>query len=299
MHSIHTLGRIVLAVGVCSAIAAAEPVSEVIPADQVAQRGAQVARINAEIKQMTIDSFEARTQKDAAGKVLPYRLFKPGQIDAQKRYPLVIFFHGAGERGTDNAKQLNLGGKAGAFLWALPENQKQHPCFVAAPQCPNEDMWANVNWGAASHEVKPETAAMRLALEMIDSLMKEFPIDPDRVYVTGLSMGGYGTWDLLGRRPGMVAAAIPVCGGLGDGQAEKIASIPQWIFHGGKDTVVKTIRSRNAFEQLKAAGAKTLHYTEFEGVGHNSWDAAYATPGLVDWLMSQKRVQSAAGEPRR
>jgi predicted peptidase len=211
--------------------------------------------------------------------------------DAGKRYPLVIFLHGAGERGTDNLKPIGLGGRMGAYLWTLPENQERHPCFVAAPQCPDNDKWAEVQWGDGSHALPAQpTDAMRLAMGMIDGLMKELPIDPDRVYVTGLSMGGYGTWDLLSRRPGTFAAAIPVCGGLADDQAGKIAHIPQWIFHGGNDTVVKTIRSRNAYEQLKAAGAPSLRYTEFGGVGHNSWDLAFSTPGLANWLMSKKRA---------
>ena len=280
------------AVTFCLAAAlAAEQVSEVVVTAEVAQRKALIDRINSAIKPMPIDRFEARTHKDSAGKTLPYRLFQPVKGDAGKRYPLVIFLHGAGERGTDNLKQIGLGGRMGAYLWTLPENQERHPCFVAAPQCPDSDKWAEVQWGAETHALPAQpTDAMRLAMEMIDGLMKELPIDSDRVYVTGLSMGGYGTWDLLSRRPGMFAAAIPVCGGLADDQAGKIAHIPQWIFHGGNDTVVKTIRSRNANEQLKAANAASVRYTEFEGVGHNSWDAAYATPGLADWMMRHKRA---------
>src|SRR5437868_5332363 len=137
------------------------------------------------------DEFEARTYKDEAGKTLPYRLLAPKDYDAKKSYPLVLFLHGAGERGTDNQRQLVHGTK----VFLTPENRTAFPCFVIAPQCPNNLQWVDTPWGNDSH-VMPEkpTEPMRLALETIAALQKEFRIDGKRLYVTGLSMGGFGAW---------------------------------------------------------------------------------------------------------
>jgi predicted peptidase len=129
---------------------------------------------------------------------------------------------------------------------------------------------------------------MKLLLGLIDSLEKTLPIDKSRIYVTGLSMGGYGTWDLISRRPERFAAAVPVCGGGDEGQAANAAKVPVWAFHGGKDGVVIPERSRNMVEALKTAGA-TPKYTEYPEVGHDSWNKAYADPEMMKWLFSQKR----------
>jgi predicted peptidase len=135
---------------------------------------------------------------------LPYRLARPPVVEAGTQYPLVVFLHGAGERGTDNERQLTHG--VPQFL--TTENRAKYPCFLIAPQCPAGQRWVEVDWGSESH-VQPQepSAPARLTLELIDRTMGELPIDPDRVYVTGLSMGGFGAWDLLARRPDLFAAA--------------------------------------------------------------------------------------------
>jgi predicted peptidase len=231
------------------------------------------------------EDFEARVYKDAEGKMLPYRLLKAKDADAKQKYPLVVFLHGAGERGTDNLAQL----KHCVRAFAKPENQAKYPCFVIAPQCPNNMQWVATPWGADSH-IMPEkpTDAMRQALELIAALQKEFPIDPQRLYVMGLSMGGYGTWDAITRHPDMFAAAVPVCGGADETKAAAIAKVPVWVFHGDKDTVVKTMRARNIVEALKKAGGNPK-YTEYPGVGHDSWNKAFAEPELFPWLFGQKK----------
>jgi predicted peptidase len=129
---------------------------------------------------------------------------------------------------------------------------------------------------------------MRLALAAVEGLKKEFNLDESRLYLTGLSMGGYGTWDLLARHPKMFAAAVPVCGGADEATAPVIKDIPIWFFHGGALPVVPTYRSRNMIKALKAAGGEPK-YTEYPGVGHNSWDRAYSEPELPKWLFAQKR----------
>jgi predicted peptidase len=234
-------------------------------------------------------AFEKRTFIDPSGKKLLYRLLKPEGYDPAGKdvYPLVIFLHGAGERGDDNEAQL----KHGAREFATPENRKKHPCFVVAPQCPKDKSWANIERKGTNLAVlsgKAPSEPMALVLQLMDALPGEFRIDPKRVYVTGLSMGGFGTWDVLARRSERVAAAVPVCGG---GLAEAVpsfAKVPIWVFHGAVDPVVKPQMSRQMVEALWKAGAHP-GYTEYPGVAHDSWTMTYHDPDVLAWLFKQKK----------
>jgi predicted peptidase len=229
--------------------------------------------------------LEKRTYTDTTGKVLRYRLLRPDNYDAKKSYPLVLLLHGAGERGNDNEKQLK---------WGVPQftsaaNRQKYPCFLVVPQCPDNMRWVEVDWGAAAHQQPAAPSEpMRLTLELMDALPKEFSIDPKRIYVTGLSMGGFGTWDICARRPELFAAAVPICGGADEATAAKIAKVPQWIFHGDKDGVVKPSRSRNMVEALKKAGG-TPKYSELPNVGHDAWNPAYGNAELYAWLFAQTK----------
>lgn len=228
------------------------------------------------------DLLEKRSYSDAKGNKLLYRMLAPEKTGDAK-VPLVIFLHGAGERGNDNNAQLVHGVKE------FVKNREKYPCYLIAPQCPRNQFWANVNWSSKAHDLANTPAEpMRLTLELVDSLMKELPIDPDRVYITGLSMGGYGTWDALARRPDFFAAAVPVCGGADTKTAEKIKHVPVWVFHGDEDRAVPVSRSRDIVEALKKAGGQPK-YSEYKGVGHNSWDKAYADQEMFAWLFAQKR----------
>lgn len=234
-----------------------------------------------------LDRFEQRCFKDASDNELLYCLLKPKSYDANKSYPLVLFFHGAGERGDDNQKQLVHGMRD----MASDDVMEKYPCFVIAPQCPSGVQWVDTPWTADAHEMpeKP-TEPMRLAIELVAAAQKEFSIDKNRLYVTGLSMGGFGTWDAIQRQPDLFAAAAVICGG-GDSRPEKvkpIVSIPIWTFHGDKDTVVKTKRSRDMIAALKGAGGSPK-YTEYPGVGHNSWAATYRNRDVYEWLFSQSK----------
>jgi predicted peptidase len=191
----------------------------------------------------------------------------------------------SGERGDDNSRQLIHGGAE----FVTPENRKQYPCFLIAPQCPAGKRWVEVDWGAAAHIMPKEPSeSMALLLELIPALQKEYKIDPKRIYVTGLSMGGFGTWDLVARKSEWFAAAVPVCGGADEGTAKSIVKVPVWVFHGDKDTAVKPERSRHIVEALKKAGGEPK-YTEYKGVGHDSWTPAYKDAEMMKWLFSQKR----------
>jgi predicted peptidase len=229
--------------------------------------------------------LDKKTFTDAKKATLPYRLLKPDHYDPEKKYPLVVFLHGAGERGNDNEKQLIHG----VAEFAKEENRKKYPCFLIAPQCPEGKKWVEVDWGAESHRLPAKASEPeRLVLELIAALQKEYSIDAKRLYVTGLSMGGFGTWDLIARKPDLFAAAVPICGGGDETQAAKIAKLPIWVFHGAKDDAVKVSRSRNMIEALKKADGRPK-YTEYPEEGHASWVPAYKDAAMMKWLFEQKR----------
>ena len=232
------------------------------------------------------DLFEAREFKGADGKVLKYRLLKPIDFDAdaKEKYPLVLFLHGAGERGDDNERQLIWGGKE------LGDEtlRRRYPAFVLVPQCPSDSMWAQIRWKGDEAKSNDMSEPLGLTLQAIESLQQEFPIDENRLYGMGLSMGGFGTWDLLERKPGYLAAAIPICGGGDPKNVETYKSTPIWVFHGEADEVIKPELSREMIAALKAAGGTPI-YTEFPGVGHNSWSPTFENRQTWDWLFAQRK----------
>ncbi len=230
------------------------------------------------------DDFEAAVLKDGKH-ALPYRLLKPAPYDPHKKYPLVLFLHGAGERGTDNQAQL----KHFVRMFATPQNRAKYPAFVLAPQCPPDEKWSDNEW-FTDRVPLPERPApsMAMTLKLVAELERKVAIDPSRRYVTGLSMGGYGTWDAVLRHPDMFAAALPICGGGDERLAARIAKLPVWVFHGAADTAVKPALSRRMVEALRKAGGKPK-YTEYRGVGHDAWTPASKEPDLLAWLFAQKR----------
>jgi predicted peptidase len=230
--------------------------------------------------------FETRVFKRGDDS-LPYRLLRPKDYDPDRRYPLVTFYHGAGERGDDNVKQL----VHGMNDFASDDAMEKFPCIVIAPQCPEGVQWVDTPWSADSHSMPDQpTEPMRLSLELIEGLQAEFSIDANRLYVTGLSMGGFAVWDAIQRYPTRFAAVVPVCGGGDTTLAKQIVAVPVWAFHGDADTAVKTKRSRDMIAALKAAGGSPK-YTEYPGVGHNSWAATYANRDMFAWLFAQRRGQ--------
>ena len=215
---------------------------------------------------------------------LLYLKVAPAQIEAGQKYPLVIFLHGAGGRGSDNQGQLKDGG-----VQHLTAVQDRYPHYLIAPQVPNGQVWVNTPWNLPEHTMPEDpTPWMRMTLELVDRMIKESPVDPDRIYVTGLSMGGFGTWDAVQRRPAFFAAAAAVCGGGDTAQAARIKHVPFWVAHGDKDGAVQTRRSRDMVAALKQAGGNPL-YIEFPNTGHNVWTPTYTNPKLYAWLFQQKR----------
>jgi predicted peptidase len=219
------------------------------------------------------------------GKTLPYLLLKPKNFDPAKKYPLVMFYHGAGERGDDNKSQW----KNGIEVFQTPENRTKFPCFIVAPQCPKDKQWVNVPWGDDS-EVQPAEPSdeLKLSLEVLESVRKEFPIDSSRLYVMGLSMGGYATWDVITRYPDLFAAAVPICGGGDEKMAAKIKDLPIWAFHGAKDPTVPIARSEEMVKALKDLGAD-VKFTVYPEAKHDSWTETYDNPELFSWFLAHKR----------
>ncbi len=218
--------------------------------------------------------------------VLPYRFMLPKSYKKGDtvKYPLILFLHGAGERGTDNVRQLYY-----IKSWATDEFRDTYPCFVLAPQCPKNMRWVEVDWSLPSHKI-PDTPSVPLSATMLllKHIIEAYPVDTNRIYVTGLSMGGFGTWDIIAREPNLFAAAVPICGGADLHTAPKIAHIPIWVFHGAKDRVVSVERSRKMVAELRKYGAK-VKYTEYKNVGHGAWIPAYKNKELYKWLFSQHK----------
>lgn len=235
------------------------------------------------------EGFEERTVRvTEEGKPVEfrYRLLKPLAVEPGHMVPLVLFLHGAGERGADNELQLKY-----LPTWLAEEgNRRKHPSFVVVPQCRAGHHWVDFNRSdltSMPHKAEP-TVDLAAAVAALDAVMQSEPVDPGRVYLTGISMGGYGSWDLAARMPERFAAMIPICGGGDAATAPRLRSIPILCFHGDADQIVPVAHSRAMVAAVKAAGG-AVEYRELEGVKHDSWTPAYRDPATLDWLFRQKR----------
>lgn len=229
---------------------------------------------------------------ESEGILLRYIVWVPAQYDSQESWPTILFLHGAGERGSDGLRQTAVG-LGEAIRWN-PERFAN--AIVVFPQAPADSRWLD--------------APARAAMKALERTISEFRGDPSRIYLTGMSMGGYGTWHLAIENPGRFAAIAPVCGGIvpppdrttsvrqlpvtiGSSNPYRAAAaamprLPVWIFHGAEDPVIPPSESRRMFEELKAAGFD-VRYTEFPGVGHNAWQPAYGEQSLWDWMLAHKK----------
>jgi predicted peptidase len=228
----------------------------------------------------------ARDEFQSGGQTLRYRLFTPEPEAQGTKPPLVIFLHGAGERGDDNAAQLKHG------VVEFHKRQGQHPCVVLAPQCPAGSTWVKTDWsapaGAGSFSSTP-SPPLALVVELMDRLIASGQVDPDRIYITGLSMGGFGSWYAAAMPGSRFAAAAPICGGGDPKWAERYVGLPIWAFHGSDDRAVPVARSREMIEAIRAAGGDPK-YTEYPAIGHDSWTQTYADDAFHAWLFAQRRT---------
>lgn len=229
------------------------------------------------------------------GDTLRYQVRYPDQYNKKKRYPVITFLHGSGERGSDNQAQLLHGGG----LFRREDLRRQFPAFVIFPQCPADSAWnfftghpdstSIAKWMPEFHASDRPTVPALLVKALLDSLVQARAADVDRMYIGGLSLGGFGTFDMIERYPEFFAAAMPMCGGGDTSAAARFAKrVSVWIFHGDSDRSVDVRNSRNYYTTLKRLGAD-VRYTEYPGVGHNSWDNAFAEADLLPWLFSRKR----------
>lgn len=214
---------------------------------------------------------------------LPYRVLYPLDYNPAKKYPLVLFLHGAGAWGNDNETPLkNL-----PAIFLDSQNRKKYPCFVLVPQCTKKEPWVKFP-GFPGSIATPDTptTSTKLTLELINKLKNELPIKQKHIYITGLSLGGEGTFDFLSRAPKLFAAAVPICGIADTAKAPMYKKVPLWAFHGDEDKVNEVKYTRMIISSLRKAGGKPK-YTEYKGVKHNSWINAYAEPTLLDWIFDK------------
>ncbi|HOJ93326.1 MAG TPA: prolyl oligopeptidase family serine peptidase [Dictyoglomaceae bacterium] len=246
---------------------------------------------NTSEKRLIVDEFLPFVYQDKdLGVEISYRFFIPKDLDQNKKYPLVVFLHGIGERGRDNFLQISA--YRGAVVWAEPRHQVEHPCFVLAPQCPPESTWIKISPG---DPIEPNNELKAVA-NLIKELTNKYTIDTKRIYITGLSMGGFGTWALLMENPELFAGAIPICGGGNLSKVERIKDIPIWVFHAEDDPLVSVSFSRDIVKKLVDIGGK-VRYTEFEKGyleergwnPHWSWIPPYESEEIIDWLFEKRR----------
>ncbi|HEX5167631.1 MAG TPA: prolyl oligopeptidase family serine peptidase [Cyclobacteriaceae bacterium] len=202
---------------------------------------------------------------------LRYGWFKPAHYDNKKLYPLIVYLHGS----RDTVSRDNN--------WYQDAIQKEHPAFVLTPKCNESDQgWGNT-WNAG------HTTATTKTLKLIDSLVTIYPIDVNRLYIYGISMGGFGVFSIIAKEKGKFAAAYAVCGGSDVKAANQLLQTPLWIFHGEADDVVPVRLSRDVYKEMIRLGATNVKYTEYPGVKHNSWENVLQEKSLPSWLFAQRK----------
>ena len=226
------------------------------------------------------------------GDTLRYRLLLPENYNPGKMYPMILFLHGSGERGNDNEAPLKHGGD----LFLKDSVRQNYPAVVVFPQCASDDSWVNMqekkdSSGARSFVFKTTgkaTTSMRLVQKLVKYLIAQYPITSKQVYVGGLSLGGMGTFEIVRRNPKLFAGAFAICGGADSSIVHKLARVNWWIFHGAKDQTVDPRYSEMMVAALQQIGVP-VKFTLYPDAGHNSWDNAFAEPGLLPWLFSNKK----------
>ena len=219
---------------------------------------------------------------------LPYRLLLPKNFDNAKKYPLIVFLHGAGERGNDNELQL----VHGKDLFINMNKNNTFPSIVVFPQCSKNSYWANVSRINNSFSFlgdPTENKSLKLVEGMINELQSNFKINSNQIYVGGLSMGGMGTFELVYRNPDMFAAAFAICGGANPKIGEKISKTNWRIYHGDKDFVVPVKLSIDMYNSIKSFN-KNVYLKIYPNVNHNSWDNVFREPDLFKWLFSNSKA---------
>jgi predicted esterase len=252
------------------------PLDKLSAADQTVVRGLlrEEARSNGVKEGPHAEKVTGQFVKAVSAQGLNYQFWGNPKWKGTERYPLVIWLHGAGQSGTDNEAQM--GGATKPF--SDPANQEARPCFILAPQCPSRD----IGW-------KNEVAANLMAL--IADLTDKLPIDETRIYLTGSSMGGSGSWNAATTYPGVFAAVVPLCGGGDPKKAEALKDTPIWAFHGDQDTEVPIERSKSMVDAITALGGEKVTFTVLAGEGHSISGGVYSRSDLPVWMFEQRLVK--------
>ena len=223
---------------------------------------------------------------------LNYRILKPYNFDSEKSYPLHLFLHGAGERGSDNELQL----VHGAELFLKKENREKYNSWVIFPQCKENDRWPNFEsdlwnkeYGGKTPSDVEANPSLKLVISLMDNFLKKRQVNKNKIYVSGLSMGGMGTFEILNRRPDMFAAATPICGNGIEQHVENYAQkVSIWIFHGSNDQVVSPNHSLKMAKAIIDKGGSP-RVTFYENVGHDSWNNAFSEKNFLKWIHSKSK----------
>ena len=234
------------------------------------------------------EAFERKNYEDSkTGKMMPYRLYLPDGYDGESPYPVLFFLHGAGERGVDNMRQLT-----NSFP-KLFENLDSpiYGSIIVCPQCPELEQWVDTPYSEGNYRLHdvPASEVMRTLQGLIRLIQREYSVDEDRLYVMGVSIGGFGTWDICQRNPDQFAAAVPICGGGSPEDAAEIAHLPITTVHGTADQSVPVSATREMIKALRDAGGEPIYY-ELEGYPHNVWDWTFENQEIINWLFQQRRV---------
>ena len=225
------------------------------------------------------------TSKDS--EELRYRYLRPANIKGNNKYPLVLFLHGAGGRGNDNEQQLWDANSIGAF--AKQKVSSKYQSYIFAPQVPEDERWVSANWNVEDYSMPSISSSMKLTFDALDAFIdKNKNVDTNRIYVLGLSMGGWGTWDAISRRPNYFAAAVPICGGGDKFQAANLNKVNIWAWHGKDDTVIDVTKSQQMVKAIEAQKGN-IKYTEIKGRGHDSWLDVWNHKELWEWLYNQRK----------
>ncbi len=233
--------------------------------------------------------FQSKEYITASGETLSYRIFLPQDYNRDKKYPVLLFMHGYGQRGNDNNSQLVHGIKE-------PFKVSESPVWnsiVIAPQCPIDEKWVNVySFQNPEYfiEACPESKATKRVIELLGFIKENYSTDENRYYVTGLSMGGFATWDLIVRYPNLFAAAVPVCGGADNEKAMRLVNMPIWTFHGDMDDTVPMYGTQKMVEALKNLGSTKVKFTVVKGGNHYIQNTVYSDMEMFKWLYSQNKA---------
>lgn len=259
--------------------------------------GSSLHAASGEIKPLDYASYADRlissSYTDDAGCTLPYLLYLPEDYD-ERACPIILSLHGAGERGTDNTKQA----QCGILPYILADDASATEAIILMPQCPEDGQWVDVPWsiGVYFTEDVPESPYLACAVSLMLATADAYGADTTRLYATGYSMGGYGTWDILARYPTLLAAALPLCGGGDFSKASLYRDTPIKTYHCTEDGIVPFIGTQAIVSGIEAIGGQLIDLVAIESTSHDAWTPAYSDPETLGWLLSQKKKTHDAQE---